>query len=212
MRAFWRIAFKATLWIGGILLVIAGVFRLFFVDVVEVGHDGMAPTMIAGERVLMWRGVSDPEMGQILVCRHPVNQGQMVMGRVVGKAGMTLKEVRGQLEVSGTRPDRDIQGEVRFYDHTINREASYARVLEKLGNTSHWAFERERYTLRMRDTTVEPGRVFLMADNRAAAELDSRSFGTVPLDHCLGRLFMRFSPAETRSADLGHGWLDFLDP
>jgi signal peptidase I len=208
----WKALGKGALWLGALCLVVVGVLRLFFLDVVEVGHDGMAPTMIAGESVLMWRGVDEPEMGDILVCHHPTATGQMVLGRVVGKGGMTLRDVRGQLEIAGDVPDRDVLEEERFFDQTTNREDSYRRAIVKLGNTDHYVFERDRFTFRLRETRVDPDRVFLMGDNRAAAQLDSRTFGAVPVQSCLGRLFMRFRNAPTRSAELGHGWFDFLDP
>ncbi len=203
---------KAALWFGAVILLVAGVFRLFFVDIVEVGHDGMAPTLVAGERVIMWRGVDDPNMGDILVCQHPTAAGQMVLGRVVGKAGMTLRDARGQLEVAGVVPERDVQEQERFFDQTTNREDSYRRSLVKLGNTDHYVFERERFTFRLRETQVPPGRVYLLGDNRAAAQLDSRTFGAVAASTCVGRLVMRLQPAPTRSGELGHGWLDLLDP
>lgn len=208
----WKALGKGALWLGALVLVVVGVLRLFFLDLVEVGHDGMAPTMIAGETVLMWRGVDEPEMGDLLVCHHPTATGQMVIGRVVGKAGMTLRDVRGALEISGSVPDRDVLEMERFFDQTTNQEGDYRRSLVKLGNTDHFVYERERFVFRLRETRVEPNRVFLMADNRAAVQLDSRTFGTVPVSSCLGTLFMRFRPAQTRSADLGNGWFDFLDP
>ncbi|MCA9611490.1 MAG: signal peptidase I [Sandaracinus sp.] len=208
----WKAVGKGALWFGALLLVVVGVLRLFFLDVVEVGHDGMAPTMIAGESVLMWRGVDEPDMGDVLVCHHPTATGQMVLGRVVGKPGMTLRDVRGALEIAGSVPDRDVLEEERFFDQTTNREDSYRRSLVKLGNTDHYIFERHGFTFRLRETRVDPNRVYLMGDNRAASQLDSRAFGAVPVSNCLGTLFMRFRPATTRSAELDHGWFGFLDP
>jgi signal peptidase I len=67
---------KASLkFLFGVLAVcgaIAGVLRAFFVTPVMISDDGMAPTLLAGETVLMWNSKgATPEFGDLLVCRHP---------------------------------------------------------------------------------------------------------------------------------------------
>lgn len=210
MRTLLKYGLKTAAWVGGIALVIAGVLRLFFMDLVVVGHNGMAPTMIAGEEVLMWRG-TDAEMGDIVLCRHDTAPGGMVMGRVIARGGMTLADERGALVVSGTQPSRDWQGEKDFFDVDTNSTVHVKYGVEELGNTDHQFFEAERYTFRMRETRVPAGHLFLMGDFRSRPDHDSRTHGTVLEANCLGDLFMRWSPVDDRGADLGHGWLDFLD-
>lgn len=215
MRGFVRIALKAALWIGGILLVIGGILRIWFMDVVVVGHNGMSPTVVAGDHVLMWRGASDAEMGDIVVCRHPSDPNQMVMGRVVGTGGMTIRDVRGQLEINGTRPDYDMEGG-RTYSFVNsdndNRTERYTRAIEKLGNTEHHIWTREDFTFRLRESRVGPARYYLLGDNRSDPGHDSRSFGDVPKANCIGTLFMRWKPSESGAGDIvDNGWLDILD-
>jgi signal peptidase I len=41
--------------------------------------------------------------------------------------------------------------------------------------------------------TVPVGQLFLMGDHRAVSE-DSRLFGTVPIDHVIGRAWLRYWP------------------
>lgn len=209
MRTFLKYGLKTAAWLGGITLVVAGVLRLFFLDLVVVGHNGMAPTLIAGEEVLMWRG-TDAEMGDVVICNHDTAPGGMVMGRVVARGGMSLKDERGALWIAGTEPTRDWQGETDFYDVDTNATIHVRHGTEELGNTDHLFFEAERYNFRMRETEVPAGHVFLMGDFRSRPDHDSRTFGTVPASNCIGSLFMRWKPVDDRGANLDHGWLDII--
>ena len=80
-------------WVGAILIVIALVLKAFVFDVAEVGHNGMAPTLIRGERVLIRKG-AEPVLGSIAVCRHPTEDG-WVVGRVGQLVRRALREVEG---------------------------------------------------------------------------------------------------------------------
>lgn len=211
MRSFWKYVLKAVLWIGGIALVVFGVLRLFFMDVVVMGHDGMAPTLIAGDEVFMWRGADDAEMGDIVVCQHPQRAGQMVMGRVMGRSNMTIKTVRGLLDVSGTRPSRDIKETVDFRSVDMQRPIRVQLSEDTLGNFTHHAFWPDGHPLRLRETQVPVNHYYLLGDNRTQHGNDSRTFGTVPANTCVGKLFMRFKPApDPRGVPLERGWFEIL--
>ncbi len=210
MRTFLKYALKAAAWLGAIALVVAGVMRIFFLDLVVVGHNGMAPTLLAGEEVLMWRG-TEAEMGEIVICQNPQTPGQMVMGRVVAREGMTIKDERGDLWVSGTIPTLDWEGGTKtFFDLDVNQEIVVKFGTEELGNTNHEFFIQERYTFRVRETEVPSGHIYILGDHRSRPDHDSRTFGTVVQNDCVGSLFMRWSPVEARGADINHGWLDIL--
>ena len=209
MRGATKTTLKGLGWIAAILLLIAGVMKLFFVDVAEVGHNGMAPTLVSGDQVLLWRDAV-PEMGSVTICRHPARPNEFVMGRVVGKPGMTLSSDRGQLHVEGTVPNRDTVGQVQFHDQASNRSFHMTYGIENLGNTPHWFFERADQVFQLRTTTVPNGRIFLLADNRTFLGQDSRFFGAVDPATCVGRVFMRLAPADGVPDELDHGWLDMI--
>ncbi|MCZ7679216.1 MAG: S26 family signal peptidase [Sandaracinaceae bacterium] len=103
MRDFLKGALKFL----GVVLVIAliagGVLYAFFVKVVEVGHNAMAPTMILGDRVLVWNS-QDFELGEVVLCPHPQQPGRYVMGRVVGRPGQIVSFERGSLTINGQTP------------------------------------------------------------------------------------------------------------
>lgn len=212
MAGLTKIALKVALWVAAIGLIVFGVLRVFFMDIVVMGHDGMAPTLLAGEEVLMWRGADDAETGDILVCHHPTDNGQMVMGRVIGKSGMNIHADRGQLSVSGTRPQRNILNEeIRFFDNDLNRNVNLVLSEDTFGNTTHMAFWPEGQ-FRLRDSVVGANHYYLLGDNRSQHANDSRTFGHVAMSRCIGRLFMRLKPVDNdRGATVDRGWFDLLD-
>ncbi len=210
MANFWKGLLKIGLWVGGVLLVIGGALRIFFVTPITTGYDSMAPTFLAGEKVLLWRG-GNIEMGDIVVCEDPSSSGTMVFGRVMAKGGMTLGTgPRGRFSIEGTRVDTDWGDTLDFYDNDANSQVRVRQGTETVGNTDHQIFVREQTEFRLRETEVPPGKLFLLGDNRGTRNHDSRTFGAVDEASCIGTVFMRWNPVD-RGAELSHGWLDFLD-
>jgi signal peptidase I len=199
-----------ALWVGAFVFAVGALLKVFFVDVIVVGHDGMAPTMLAGEQVLLWRDAT-PGFGDITVCAHPARPSELVFGRVVGRAGQTLKTTRGRLEINGDSPDADLQHVVRYVVSNTGRREDVRLVEEMLAGESHLALLPMDWALELRDTTVEEGRLYLLGDNRAYRGFDSRTFGTVLASSCLGTLFMRMKPADDGGAGFEHRALQILD-
>ncbi len=209
MSSTLKLALKAALVLVVLLAAVVGIMRGFFCDVVVVTHDGMAPTLLAGEEALMWRGVdqADIETGDILVCRHPTTAGAFVVGRVLAKSGMRVHTDRNILDVSGTRPQRDVlNADVRFA--TEGRTDNLVLSRDTLGNTTHLALWPSRFDVR--EVTVPAGHVYLLGDYRGSHARDSRSFGTVAASNCTGTLFLRWSTVPTRGTTVDHGFLDVL--
>jgi signal peptidase I len=208
VRTFLKGALKVLAFIAGVLLVVGAILRIFFVDLAVVGHNAMAPTLIAGDEILVWRGV--PDFGDVTICQHPGDPSRLVIGRLVGKPGMTLDTQGGQLRIDRRILERDRMGEVRFRDGVNDRTDEMNYGLLKLGNTEHHYFERQRYNFTFRPVTIGDG-VWLLSDNRSYPGEDSRSFGEVDIETCIGDVFMRLQPSPDPGSDLEYGWLDIID-
>ncbi|KPK49257.1 MAG: hypothetical protein AMJ63_16945, partial [Myxococcales bacterium SG8_38_1] len=82
---------------GAAIIVIALLLKFIWFDMASVGHNGMAPTLIRGERVLINRR-GEPTLGSIAVCQHPTEDG-WVVGRVAATGGMTIDSYGSELRV-----------------------------------------------------------------------------------------------------------------
>ena len=198
--------------LAGVLVILGiavAVLKTWYVDVVTVGHNGMAPTMIVGDQVLVWRDAA-PEHGDIMLCAHPHESSRWVIGRIVGMPGMELSEARGQLRVNGVVPDRDFRGTIDFRDAETDRVVQMRWGIEDLGNDEHLFFIRADREYTMRPVARLNG-YFLLGDNRTHAGEDSRTFGPVPPGTCRGQIFMRLTMSPDTPPEVGNSILDLLD-
>lgn len=203
---------KASLkFLFGVLVVvgaIAGVLRAFFVTPVMISDDGMAPTLLAGETVLMWNSPGTAEFGDLLVCRHPTGSGYVV-GRFIARPGSTITAYRGYLKVDGQSPDRNIDRTISFIMNGETQAYSVILGREARGGEEHAFMQDSRVGFRSRDIAVRGG-IFLMGDNRLPHAFDSRTFGPVDPSTCVGHIFMRWTTSPNR-IEFDHGVLDAIN-
>jgi len=211
MRSFVRESLKVLMFLAVVLACAAGVLKAFFVDIVRVGHSGMAPTMFVGDQVVMWRG-AELQRDDIALCRHPSQPGRFVVGRVAAMPGESLRLERGTMFVAGFRSSRDGRGQVRFVDPETARTYRMNWGIEDYSSyQTHLFFDRADRAFAMRDQAAVRG-LFLLSDNRGHVGEDSRAFGVVQPENCLGQIFMRLRATDTGvPEEIPHGHLDLLD-
>lgn len=192
-----------------VLGIVAAILKTWFVDIVVVGHDAMAPTLFAGDTVLVWRD-SHADHGAVMLCRHPTLDTRFVMGRVVGRNGAEIGTDRGRLRIEGTYPATDWRGTVQYYDRVDHVQVPMRWGVEALGNDAHLVFQREGRQFRLNPTGDYDG-LYLLDDNRTYTGEDSREFGPVPESRCIGRVFMRVSMSETTPPEIGNARFDIID-
>jgi signal peptidase I len=192
------------------VLVIAGVLlRIAFIEVVTVTDNGMAPTLIYGDEVLVWKG-AHVDMADVVVCQHPVHQGELVIGRAIAFGGHTVHTERNGLFVDRDQTTTQVVGRQRFYD--VTHKQLYDMDLDQIdyfGQHSHEFFVEHTTTFSMSPYSVEKG-VYLLGDNRSEDNYDSRQFGEVDPNRCLGQAFLRWKPAPAYDDDIKHHYLDTI--
>lgn len=143
-----------------------GVVRPFVAEVFRIPSESMAPTLEAGDRVLVNKFVyrfTEPERGDLVLFEEPVNEGPLAIKRVVGLPGDKVAVWDGVLFVNGERREE-------FYVDYQTADSTF--------------FGPER---------VPEDHMLVMGDNRANS-LDSRSFGAVPDEDVLGKVSLRLWP------------------
>jgi signal peptidase I len=171
-RSKWRGGFSefmVTVLIAFVL--VFGFVRPFVVEAFRIPSESMVPTLEVDDRVLANKFVyrfSEPERGDIVVFEK-VEAGQYedieetLIKRIVGVEGDEIQVQNGSLLVNG-----EVQQE-----SYLNDEDPFRGFYDP--------------------TTVPPGYVFVMGDNRNNSG-DSRIFGPVPLENVKGKAFLRFWP------------------
>jgi signal peptidase I len=196
--------------LASFVALIAFVLKVFFVDAFVMPHNGMAPTLVYGDRILVWRRAK-PDMGDVVLCAHPGKPEASVIGRAVAFAGHTIDvDDRGQLTVDEDAASVEGEGDVRFYD--VTREKMFNMKLGSIDyrrKHRHQFFVEDGRTFDMPAHRIERG-IFLLGDNRSDSWDDSREFGEVDPATCHGVVFMRLMPADERGDDIHGGWFQFI--
>lgn len=191
---------------GAILIVIALVLKAFVFDMAEVGHNGMAPTLIHGERVLINKR-AEPVLGSIAVCQHPTEDG-WVVGRVVATGGMVVDSAGGKLRVDGQPVVFEEKGKTSFYNADNEQTTTVVWGDEYLGSDPHRIFIGEDGRQSIRKTEVPGGTLYLLGDHRAYMGQDSRAYGPVDASTCRGTIVFRVTPVDGLDQGLTHGYFE----
>lgn len=142
-----------------LLLVFTGVFVC---EPLRIGSASMAPTLRAGDHVLLDKltyRLRPPQRGEIIAFRAP-DSGDLTIKRVVGVAGDSVALEDGLLVVNGETGDES------YVDQRETDSAYYGPV------------------------TIPPGTVLVMGDHRGTS-IDSRSYGPVQTADVIGRVVWR---------------------
>jgi signal peptidase I len=201
-----QFALKAAFALG----VVGLVMKVFFVDVYEVPHNGMAPTLTAGDQVLVWRNAG-VDMGDVMLCEHPARLGMPVLGRALAFSGRTITTDRfGNIYVDSDRATAEPVHVERFYDVRQSKEFRMLRGrIQYAGLHTHDFYLEDGHTFQLAPYQVNRG-VYLLGDNRSDPDNDSRDFGEVDPNRCLGQVFLRWRPAPSHDDDIDHFYFDII--
>jgi signal peptidase I len=206
-------------WTAGLFPVILIVFllRSFLFEPFKIPTGSMVPTLLVGDLILVNKyhygirlpvinkkivHLNDPQRGDVMVFRYPLNPSVDFIKRVVGVPGDEITYANQRLYVNGKLMETSALPE--FYDDESTRY--FKQFSEKLGPVEHKilvdlqrpsavhpsdAFpyrENCRYSPEGVSCKVPPGHYFMMGDNRDNSE-DSRYWGFVPDENIVGKAF-----------------------
>ncbi len=206
------------------VLLVVFLLRSFVAEPFKIPSSSMRPTLEVGDFILVNKftyglrlpiveqkviPVGDPQRGDVVVFRYPVNPSQDFIKRVVGVGGDVVKYEDKKLTVNG-KPLPQVKDGTYSYLENLRFE-----TLDKFDETAHPPAGDKTYTIGQnpqaapvypqnvrpfpnRDNCdyndrgftckVPAGHYFMMGDNRDNSD-DSRYWGFVPDDHIRGKAF-----------------------
>lgn len=193
------------------------VLRSFIVEPFRIPSGSMLPTLQSGDLILVNKftyglrlpvidtkviPIGQPQRGDVMVFRYPVDPSVDYIKRVVGLPGDQVAYLDKKLYINGKEVPRRADGQYFEPD----RVAYTAQFIESLGDKPHKILLDERrsqdigpisnfpyrekceYLRNGMRCTVPDGVYFMMGDNRDNS-LDSRFWGFVPEANIVGKAF-----------------------
>jgi signal peptidase I len=211
----------------GVAVAIALLLRAFVVEAFQIPSGSMIPTLEVGDHIFVSKfaygltipftnrkivDLGQPKRGDIVVFKFPLDQSTDYIKRVVGLPGDTLEMRDGELYVNGHPVPRErVPRRYQYTDSSNDRGVREDRQLEgdlwieNLDGAKHSTLQdRAGSTRDFGRKVVEPGRVFVMGDNRDNSS-DSRVWGTVDLALIKGKALIVWW-----SRDASGRWSDFF--
>ena len=165
-----------------ILIIIAGVIRLFIYSPYKVSDSSMLNSLYPGDYLLSSKisyRFGSPKAGDLIVFAHPFRQGESLISRIIATEGQKV-EISGKTIIVDNQPINEYP----------NIQHSDYRILPP-------DFSDRDY---MPAIMVPPGHVFVLSDNRDQTE-DSRNYGAVDVNFIEGKAtFVYFSWAPDPNA------------
>jgi signal peptidase I len=206
-------------WTAGLFPVIVAVFllRSFLFEPFKIPSGSMIPTLVVGDLILVNKyhygirlpvintkvvDVNEPQRGDVIVFRYPVDPRVDYIKRIVGLPGDEVSYLNKRLAINGQ--DVPLTALPDYYDDDSMRYV--LQFSEKLGEVEHRILvdrdrpgfipavanfpnrENCRYSAEGVVCKVPPGHYYVLGDNRDNSQ-DSRFWGFVPDQNIVGKAF-----------------------
>ena len=184
------------------ILLIVLLFRSFLFEPFKIPSGSMIPTLLIGDFIVVNKyayglrlpvvnrkilSIGEPDRGDVVVFRYPVDPAVNFIKRMVGLPGDTIVYRDKRLFINGEEVPQAALGRYASSDVKCDTpRADAMRFRETLGEVTHDILIHEDSGSRDRQWVVPEGHYFVMGDNRDRSN-DSREWGFVPEDHLMGR-------------------------
>ncbi len=214
--AKYKADFISLIWALGLVMII----RSSVIEAFKIPSGSMIPTLLVGDQIFVnkfsyglrvpftdWIGskplyffrTHNPERGDIIVFRYPVDPDIYFIKRVVGIPGDTI-EMRNKVVTINGKPFDTSEVSKEQMDHIFksleDSASEYPRdrmlvTQQKFDHTTGTIMiDQQSYmSENMPPVTVPPEHFFVMGDNRDNSK-DSRFWGFVPFENIKGRAFV----------------------
>jgi signal peptidase I len=187
------------------------ILRSFLVEPFRIPSGSMMPTLLVGDFILVNKfaygirlpvlnkkviEVGDPQRGDVMVFRYPMDTRVDYIKRVVGVPGDRI-DYRNKTLYVNDEPMKQTPIGVYTGVGSGARETGSRHALEDLGGVEHdiltqplstWDFPPNCRVLGNGPIVVPDGHYFMMGDNRDNSN-DSRCWGLVPDENLVGKAF-----------------------
>jgi signal peptidase I len=176
--------------------------RSFLVEPFRIPSNSMMPTLLTGDFILVNKfvygirlpvadqkifAVSNPERGDVVVFRYPLDPSTPFIKRVVGLPGDRIAYYNKILYINGQQADQRIVGSYTGHGSGANMTGASLRQ-ETLVDITHPILVQTGYHSADGKLVVPEGHYFVLGDNRDNSR-DSRYWGTVPDELLIGKAF-----------------------
>ncbi|MBN1689089.1 MAG: signal peptidase I [Candidatus Omnitrophica bacterium] len=149
-----------------VALVLAIVIRTFLLGPYKIPTGSMKPTFQVGDRIFVDKisyRFRDPERGEIIVFKYPLEKKKDYVKRLIGLPGETLQIKEGKVFVNGEPLDVPPFSNFYYYNREDWDYGKYGVMID-----------------------VPKGHYFVLGDNSGKSS-DSRNWGFVPQENIVGR-------------------------
>lgn len=184
------------------VLLIVLLFRSFLFEPFKIPSGSMIPTLLVGDFIVVNKysyglklpvvnkkilSLGEPERGDVVVFRYPVDPSVNFIKRLIGLPGDTITYRNKQLFVNGVLVSKQENGRyTRDEVKCSTPRADAVRFHETVDTVEHDILLHERSGSRNGQWVVPEGHYFVMGDNRDRSN-DSREWGFVPAENMMGR-------------------------
>jgi signal peptidase I len=182
---------KIVAWVAAIVGAIALVLDILFFEPWKVPTDdplaaaSTEPTLSAGDLVVVTRHGS-VSRGELLRCADPDAPGRYVVARVLGLEGEQVR-IEGEMVFLDNKRDPSPRAcapqMVTVHDPRTDDDVVLTCGIEEVGDMPYSVLRVSDHPELPTKALVEPGRCFLVSDNRHI-HLDSRDFGQIDPNTC----------------------------
>lgn len=195
---------KFLFWLFGIAGGVLGVLYAFFFDVWTIPLDdpmlvvSVEPTLSAGDVVVVTRRMGEVQRANMLRCVDPQEPRRFVVARAYAAFGDRF-EISGEIPAVDGRhvpsPRACDASSVTLTNPMTNEAEELGCAIEEYAGTTYETMRaRVRPEPPTKPPTMEPGRWYLVSDNRHM-HLDSRDYGQIDPTTCQHVVFRLASKA-----------------